>query len=120
MKSRLLQAVVAAFILVLLISLSDPFMLVMPTQMVMLALLAATVLVCVWAAFILREEPGDEREALQRLHAGRTAYLVGVGVLTLGVIVEALTAHHVDIWLASTLGVMIVAKLVTRCVAEMH
>lgn len=119
MANNLFQAFIGGLIIMLLISLSDPFMVVMPTPMLMPALLLATVLVCVFAGFVLRERTGDERETLHRLAAGRVAYLAGLFVLTIGLIVEGL-GHHVDFWLAIGLGTMIIAKLGARVYSDLY
>lgn len=113
MKNNLMQLGVAGLTVVLLVSLLDPFMLTMPESLVMMALLIATVLVCVFAGFVLQEQTGDEREMQQRSHAGRIAYLAGLASLMLAVIVQGL-AHHVDPWIVLSLGVMLIAKLAAR------
>jgi hypothetical protein len=120
MKNNLLLGIVVLIIVALLVSLADPFMLLMPASFVMMALVVASVLVCVFAGFVLREKAGDEREALHRLTAGRIAYLAGLAVLALGVLCEGIRAHHVDPWLLIALGVMIVAKLATRLYADTY
>jgi hypothetical protein len=120
MQNNIFQAGVGALILALLVALSDPFMVLMPPPLAMTVMLLATVLVCVFAAFVLKERATDEREALLRLEAGRVAYLLGVGVLMLGVLMQGLTEHTVDIWLALALGVMVVGKLAARFYIESH
>jgi putative flippase GtrA len=64
----------------------------------------------VFAAFVWREDARDEREELHRLIANRTAFLAGVFVLVLGVIVQAF-AHASDPWLVATLAAMVLAKV---------
>jgi hypothetical protein len=118
MENKYLRIGVVVIIVLLLVSLCDPFMVLMPPPVAMTALLLSSVLVCLFGAFVLNERAGDERETLHRLEAGRVAYLLGVGVLTLGVLVQGLTEHEVDVWLALSLGVMLVAKLATRLYVE--
>ena len=113
MNNNLLTLITAGVLLPLLVLLSDPFMLWMPAGAQMAALLLATVLVCLWAGFVLHERPADEREALHAMQAGRIAYLSGIAVLTLALLVQGF-AHTLDPWVLSALGVMVVAKLVAR------
>ncbi len=120
MQNNFIQIGVTAVIVLLLVSLCDPFMVLMPPPVAMTVMLLATVLVSLFAAFVLKERADDEREALLRLEAGRAAYLLGVGVLMLGILVQGLTLHEVDVWLALSLGVMIVGKLIARLYAESH
>jgi hypothetical protein len=47
------------------------------------------------------------------MHAGRTAYLSGIAVLLLALIVQGF-AHAIDPWIMLALGVMVVAKLGAR------
>lgn len=119
MRNNLFQIFIVVLIVVLLVSVSDPFMLFMPPPLLAPVLLAATVLVCVFAGFVLKERTGDEREVLHRLHAGRVAYLSGLAILTLGLVSEGL-AHHVDYWIVLALGVMLVAKLVAHLYADTY
>lgn len=64
-----------------------------------------------FSAFVWREQPADEREALHALTAGRVSFLVGVGVLVIGVVVQAFR-HNIDPWLIVTLCVMVAAKII--------
>ncbi len=100
-------------LVVLLVLLTDPFMLWMPAPAQMAVLLGAVVLAIIWAGFVMRERAHDERDALHARHAGRVAYLSGLGVLTLGLIYQGL-AHAIDPWIVVALGVMVIAKLATR------
>jgi predicted Kef-type K+ transport protein len=66
-----------------------------------------------FASFVLRENKYDEREEGHRALAGRNAFLVGAGILTLGIVVQGYT-HIVDPWLVIALIAMIVVKIITR------
>jgi hypothetical protein len=79
----------------------------------MTALLIVVILLLVWAGFVLQENAHDEREVLLKMKSGRVAYLSGLGMLMVALIVQGF-AHAIDPWIASTLAVMVVAKLVTR------
>lgn len=120
MKHNALFIGVALALVALLILLTDPFMLWMPAMAAMLALLTLTVLICVWSAFILREEMRDEREILHRMHAGRIAYLSGTSILTLALVAQALIDHHIDPWIGAALAVMVISKLGARIYVDAH
>ncbi|MCR4333701.1 MAG: hypothetical protein NUV60_01610 [Patescibacteria group bacterium] len=119
MANKLSYISTAAVLVVLLILLSDPFMLWMPAKAQMIALLAAAALACLWAGFVLYERSSDEREALHTMHAGRVAYLSGITVLTIALIAQGL-AHAIDPWISIALGVMVISKLAARLYAERY
>lgn len=85
----------------------------------MTALLFVTILVVLWAGFVVYEQTSDERELVHKLKAGRVAYLSGLAVLTLALIVQGLT-HSIDVWITITLGVMVISKLATRLYSETY
>lgn len=114
MKNNILHIAVAAVLVVLLGALTDPFMLWMPPQAAMGSLVLAAALACAWAGFVMLEKKGDEREMLHRMHADRFAYLLGIGMLTLALVWQGFMGHHVDVWVAAALGVMVVGKLLAR------
>jgi hypothetical protein len=120
MKNNIAQIGVAAFLVFFLICLVDPFMLWMPGMLGMAVLLCASLLLIVWAGFVMREEARDEREAMHRMNAGRIAYLSGVGVLTVALFVQGIMTHHIDPWIALALGVMVLAKLVAHLYADKY
>lgn len=74
----------------------------------------ATLLILLFIAlsiFIIREKPSDEREETHLLFAGRAAYLAGMAVMLVGVIVQSFN-HMIDVWLICALLVMLLVK---RC-----
>jgi hypothetical protein len=85
----------------------------MPGMLAMLVLAALFVIFCFFAVYIVREKAGDEREEAHRALAGRSAFLVGAGLLVAGIIVEDL-AHALDPWLVVSLIGMILAKIIVR------
>jgi len=119
MQNKLSYIITAIVLVVLLVLLSDPFMLWMPMGAQLTVLLAAAVFACAWAGFVLYERASDEREALHAMHAGRIAYLSGVAVLTLALVFQGL-AHAIDPWITLALGVMVVAKLAARLYSDIH
>lgn len=119
MANKLFHIGTAVVLVGLLTLLSDPFMLWMPAEAQMAVLLGAAVLACVWAGFVMYERSTDEREALHKMHAGRVAYLSGIAVLTVALIVQGF-AHSIDPWISVALGVMVVSKLIARFYTEQY
>ncbi len=114
-----IQIITAGIIVVLLLALADLLPFWMPNMAQMFALTIASVLLLVWAGFVMYEKGGDERELVHRMNAGRVAYLSGLGVLTLALIVQGLS-HAIDPWILGALGAMVVTKLIARTYAEKY
>ncbi|MCR4281251.1 MAG: hypothetical protein NUV88_02895 [Candidatus Kaiserbacteria bacterium] len=117
MANKLFHISTAVVLVVLLVLLTDPFMLWMPAQAQTAVLLGAAILACLWAGFVMYESANDEREMLHKMHAGRVAYLSGIAVLTLALIFQGL-AHDIDPWVSSALAAMVISKLVARLYLE--
>ena len=107
-------AVVLAFFL---LTLADLVPFWMPMMGEMTVLLLVVVLLLVWAGFVLQENAHDEREVLLKMKSGRVAYLSGLGVLMLALVVQGMN-HAIDPWIAVALAVMVVTKLFTRLYEE--
>lgn len=91
----------------------NPGNLSMPDSIVSMLIVGLIISFLTFAAFLLREKSSDERESLHILTAGRISYLVGVGTLILGIIIQA-TNHNIDPWLVIALCAMIFSKLLSR------
>jgi uncharacterized membrane protein YgdD (TMEM256/DUF423 family) len=85
----------------------------MPNMAHMAMLAAAIVAFGAFAAFVLREGIGDERENVHRMFAGRVAFLAGSGILLFAIIFQSLK-ESLDPWLVVGLLVMILAKVGAR------
>lgn len=109
---------IALSLTVLLVLLADPFGW-MPPMGAMIALLAATIFLILFAGFVMQENGGDEREVVHRMNAGRIAYLSGIGTLTIGLIMQGF-AHAIDPWILAALGVMVLAKIVSRFYSDTY
>lgn len=107
------EAITAIAISAIAIIFLNPGHLAMPETVNSLLILGLIVAFLVFAAFVIREKSSDERETLHVLKAGRFSYLTGVGVLVLGIIVQALE-HEVDPWLVLAICAMILSKLLSR------
>lgn len=110
MKNNTIKIGVALVLVFFLATLADLVPFWMPKMNEMILLLIVSVLLLVWVGFVMFEQVGDEREAVHRMNAGRVAYLSGIGVLTLGLIVQGFH-HAIDPWVVTALAVMVVSKL---------
>ena len=117
MNKTYLHIIVALVLAFFLLTLADLVPFWMPMMGEMTALLIVAVLMLVWAGFIMREKPADEREVVLTMKSGRVAYLSGLGVLLVALIVQGM-AHSIDPWIAIALAVMVLAKLFTRLYLE--
>ena len=108
--ASLAALVVAAFFLL------DPMRLQMPENMHMATLAGVVVLAGIFAAFVLAEGGGDEREEMHQAFAGRIAFFFGALALIAGITIQTF-AHALDPWLVYALVVMIAGKVVARVIA---
>ncbi|MEK7106031.1 MAG: hypothetical protein AAB895_01575 [Patescibacteria group bacterium] len=113
MKNNLKETIVTIALIAIAILLLNPFHFWMPDMMVMAMLACSLVIFGIFASFILREKSVDEREAQHKSLAGRNAFLVGSGILMLGIVVQGYT-HTVDQWLIVALIGMVIVKIITR------
>ena len=117
MNKKYLHIIVAGVLAFFLLALADLVPFWMPMMGEMTALLLVVILLLVWAGFVLQENAHDEREVLLKMKAGRVAYLSGLGVLMLALVVQGMN-HTIDPWIAVALAVMVVTKLFTRLYEE--
>jgi hypothetical protein len=89
----------------------------MPSMAQMVVLVGLLLVFTIFASFVWKERPRDERELLHRALAGRLAFLAGAITLMAAITAQALQ-HQVDHWLVATLAVMVIVKLVTLLVAD--
>ncbi len=76
-------------------------------------LVLIAVLMTLWIGFVMQEQTNDERELLHNVRAGRIAYLSGILVLTIALIIQGFM-NHIDPWITLALSVMIVSKITIR------
>lgn len=117
MNKNYLHIIVAAVLAFFLLALADLVPFWMPMMGEMIALLLVVILLLVWAGFVMQETAHDEREVLLKMKSGRVAYLSGLGVLMVALIVQGF-AHAIDPWIAIALAVMVVSKLASRLYLE--
>jgi hypothetical protein len=113
MNKNHLHIIVAVVLAFFLLTLADLIPFWMPMMWEMIALLIVSLLMLVWVGFVMKETAHDEREVLLKMKSGRIAYLSGLGVLMLALILQGFQ-HTIDPWIAIALAVMVLAKLFTR------
>jgi uncharacterized membrane protein YdcZ (DUF606 family) len=109
-SSLLTEALLGVAIVIALILLLNPYDFLMTSAFTLSLIMVLAVAIIAFGVFVWREQPRDEREALHGLQASRISYFTGAAVLVLAIIVEVVQ-HRLDIWLAITLGAMVLAKL---------
>jgi membrane glycosyltransferase len=101
---------ISVAVLVMLALLIHPYW--MPMGVIVLCIAMLALLVFGLGVFVWREQPRDEREYQAVAQTGRTAYLVGAGILTIGVAIQTLQ-HRVDVWLVCGLAGMVLSKVIS-------
>lgn len=109
----IIETISATLILGIAILFLNPGHLTMPDTMVSMLIVGLIVSFLTFSAYLFREKSSDEREAIHILTAGRISYLVGVGTLIVGIILQALQ-HEIDQWLVIALCSMVFSKLLSR------
>jgi len=110
-NNSLQEITITALFLIILILFLNPFGLWMPDRVVYIMIAGVIILFALFTSFVWREKAHDEREQLHKMVAGRIAYLIGVGVLVFAIVVEGITAPHVDPWLVIALSGMVLGKI---------
>lgn len=105
------EIIIALVFLVTMFLCLDPLDWYMPSMAEMLFLVLLVIVFAIFSVFIWKEGKGDEREVMHRMLAGRLAFLAGMAVLIVAIVIQSLQ-HQLDHWLVITLGVMVIAKLV--------
>lgn len=118
-NNLVLELGVSALLIVLAVLLLNPLHMWMPDMLAMLVVVLLLGAFGILAGFVLRERATDEREQNHKLFAGRVAYLGGVAVLLLGIVVQGLH-HNVDAWLVIALLVMLLAKFAAHLYSDWH
>jgi hypothetical protein len=108
MKTFISEIIIAILLIVLAAVLWNPYW--MPMGVFYAAIVVFIVLFGGFAAFIWRENGGDERDVLIRHVAARSAYLAGAAIMAIGIIYEALVDHAVDPWLVVAFIVTVLGK----------
>jgi peptidoglycan/LPS O-acetylase OafA/YrhL len=112
-SGRIIEFLVALVLVVSAVLLVNPFELWMPDMMYMTVLAVVVAAFGVIAAFMVKERAGDERDESHRSFAGRAAFLVGSGILVIGIVAQTFS-HTLDPWLVAALAGMVLAKVAVR------
>ena len=112
-----LQLLSSALCVLFALAFVNPFHYLMTdhAHMLILGLLAAAF--GTLAVLILLEQGGDERELAHRALAGRVGFLIGAGLLLLGMVLQAFHGG-VDLWLVIALCGMVAGKAIARIYAS--
>lgn len=111
MKKRHTELGIALIFIALIIGLTDPIDLLMPSEIQTTLLVLAVVVYGFFAGLMFREKPLDEREELILHQSSRAGFLVGTGVLLLGVVYQVAN-RSLDNWLIWALGSMVIVKVI--------
>ena len=117
MKNNLQEISVSLVLVVLLVTIANPFHFWMPSMLHLAVLAAVLVAFGFFASIILRERVVDERDGVHRMLAGRAAFLAGSLTLVIGIIYQSFL-HTLDVWLVGALVAMIVVKLGSRIYSD--
>lgn len=93
--------------------LSLPDKIFMPSELAMGLLFLTAAALTIFLIFIWRENPADEREAINQHLASRYAYVAGSAILVATIIVRGLQ-HKIDPFVAAALFVMIASKTIMQ------
>lgn len=96
---------------------ADPFMVWMPPFFAMGCLIALSAGMLLWTGLVVFEGDGDERDSAHKMKADRNAYLAGMLILIVALVLQGLQ-HHVNPWIASALTIMVVTKIISRIYLE--
>lgn len=77
----------------------------------------ALIILGIYAGFVWKEFPADEREEQIHGKAHKIAFLSAITVLTIGITVEYLMGHN-DVWLLGTLIALLGGKSIGSVYAE--
>ena len=117
MNKNYLHIIVASVLAFFLLALADLIPFWMPMMGEMIALLVVSVFMLIWVGFVMKEVAYDEREVVLKMKSGRIAYLSGLGILMVALIVQGFQ-HSIDPWVAVALAVMVLTKLIARIYEE--
>lgn len=109
----IIETISAITILGITVLFLNPGNLTMPDSILSMLIVGLIISFLTFAAYLFREKSSDERETIHILTAGRISYLVGVGTLIVGIILQALK-HEIDSWLVIALCAMVFSKLLSR------
>jgi len=105
------EIVASSLLVILLFLVLNPFDILMLSNIYMMLLALFVVAFLVFLGLIWRARATDERELSHQHAASKISYTFGVNILAIGIVFQAL-AHTLDPWLATSLGVMVLGKII--------
>lgn len=106
------ELIISIVFIFLAAALTDMFHGFMPSQFQMMVLAVIVISYAVFSAFIFRERAHDEREEQHLYRSGRVAFLFGICILVVGIVIQTFR-HALDPVLVWTLTMMVVVKLLS-------
>ncbi len=91
----------------------NPTHLLMPDSVNMMLILGLILGFLGFIGLVWREQASDERDEVHIQKSGRVSFFVGMSVLVIGIVVQALK-HDIDPWLLYALSAMVLTKLISR------
>lgn len=113
-KSEIITTIVLLIVLFLFLR---PSGLLMPDSAQLMLTLFFLIFYMIFASLFWKERSKDERENFHRLNAGRLSFLIGSGVLAIGIFSQSLR-HDIDPWLVYSLIAMLITKAVSRIYSQ--
>jgi fumarate reductase subunit D len=112
------ESIVSVILVILLILLTHPFGWFKQENLSFITMCTIVPVFIVFAALVWKERALDERESFHRMIAGRFAFLVGSGVLVVGIVYQKLYGT-LDKWLVFALAAMVLGKIFGRVYSKM-
>ena len=111
MKNKLIGEIIISLALIgLLVFFINPLDLLMPHMLHPFMVPFLIVLFIIFAGFLWKEKPGDEREQMHKFIASRFAYFATIAILIVGVILESFKGE-IDPWIVIAICVGLLAKI---------
>lgn len=111
MKNKFVGEIIISLALIgLLVFFINPLDLLMPRMLHPFMIPFLLVLFIIFAGFLWKEKPGDEREHMHKFIASRFAYFAMIATLILGVVLEGFNGE-IDPWIVIALCVGLLAKI---------
>ena len=99
MKNKFIGEIIISLLLIgLLIFFINPLDLLMPHALHPFMAPFLVVLFIIFAAFLWKETPGDEREQMHKFIASRSAYFATIAILIVGVVLQSFMGE-IDPWI---------------------
>jgi predicted permease len=121
MKFRYIQEIILSLMLAgLLVFFVNPMDFWMPSDTDLMIVFGAIIIYAFFAVFVWKEKARDEREEEHKKFAGHIAFVVGTGLLIVGLLVQHFEMKMLDPWLVYTLAGMVMAKVLGRIYSDLR